>query len=95
MAKNGIYTRGLISKSGYIYRIHAEIYDRHKKAVEETDLEYKGDFKIEEIQNRIKMSLSPGKALINTEITERIPVVFEMSKDAFYLNANCREVNKG
>lgn len=92
MAKNGIYTRGMISKSGYIYRIHAEIYNRQKKSVEEEDLEYKGDFSIEEIQNRIRMSLGPGRALINTEIRDRVPVVFEMSKETFYQKANCREV---
>ena len=92
MARNGIYTRGMVSRSGSVYKLHLEIYDRKKAAVTEEDAEMKGDYTPEEIQDRIKRTLGPGRALISCETVSTKPAVFEMDRDKFFQTANCREV---
>lgn len=92
MARNGIYTRGMVSRSGNVYKLHLEIYDRKKSCVTEEDAELKGDYTPEEIQDRIKRTLGPGRALISCVTVKATPAVFEMDREKFFQTANCREV---
>lgn len=92
MATNGIYTRGMVSKSGYIYKVHVEIYNRKDSKITEEDVELKGSYTLEEIQDKIRRGLGPGRALVLCEIKESISVVFEMTKENFYQKATCRRI---
>ena len=92
MARNGIYNRGMVSRSTEKIKVRCEIYDRQTKAVTEEERSFIDAGSLEDIQNEIRHSLGPGKALIQTEVLERKQLVYEMAKERFFQLANCREV---
>lgn len=92
MARNGIYNRGMVSRSTDKITVRCEIYDRSTKAVTEEERSFIDAGSVEDIQNEIRHSLGPGKALIQTEVLETKQLVYEMAKERFFQLANCREV---
>lgn len=90
--RNGIYNRGMVSRSTFKVTVRCEIYDRSAKAVTEEQRVFIDAGSLEDIQNEIRHSLGPGKALIQTEIVEKKQVVYEMERDEFYKKATYREV---
>ena len=92
MARNGIYNRGMVSRSTDKIKVRCEIYDRSTKAVTEEERSFIDAGSMEDIQNEIRHSLGPGKALIQTEIIETKQLVYEMAKERFFQLAECREV---
>lgn len=92
MAKNGIYTRGFISKSGVQFTCDLEIYRRKDSKVYHKEAVYRGDLSTEDVWDLAKKDMLPGEALLGVNITSRNNAVFEMSKKEFYQTANCRLV---
>ena len=92
MARNGIYNRGMVSRSTDKITVRCEIYDRATKAVTEEERSFIDAGSLEDIQNEIRHSLGPGKALIQTEVLETKQLVYEMAKEKFFQLADCREV---
>lgn len=92
MARNGIYNRGMVSRSTDKITVRCEIYDRQTKAVTEEERSFIDAGSLEDIQDNIRHSLGPGKALIQTEVLKTQQLVYEMAKERFFQLADCREV---
>lgn len=92
MARNGIYNRGMVSRSTDKITVRCEIYDRSTNAVTEEERSFIDAGSLEDIQNEIRHSLGPGKALIQTVVLETKQLVYEMAKERFFQLAECREV---
>lgn len=92
MARNGIYNRGMVSRSTDKITVRCEIYDRATKTVTEEERSFIDAGSLEDIQDNIRHTLGPGKALIQTEVLETKQLVYEMAKERFFQLADCREV---
>jgi hypothetical protein len=82
----------MVSRSTDKITVRCEIYDRATKAVTEEERSFIDAGSLEDIQNEIRHSLGPGKALIQTEVLETKQLVYEMAKERFFQLADCREV---
>lgn len=90
MAKNGIYTRGYVSKVGEQFTVDLEIYRRKDSKVYHKQVVYKGNLTTEDVWDLAKKEMLPGEALIGVTIEKRDRVIFEMPFKEFYETAKCR-----
>lgn len=94
MAKNGIYTRGYISRQADVYTCDLEIYQRKGSKIYHREAVYKGELTTSDVWDLAKKEMKPGEALLTVDILKRDVAIFEMSKPDFYKQAACRLLNK-